>query len=303
MNAKLLPDTDGATQIVQILRQWLLLKKPTISSETYPIIVFNLTSPKPLRIESASNWNTYLIRYFNYEECKIYAAHFGFSSKNNKLFYNWSLLKATTNGICSIHKDTNVTLPSLARRYGTCHSRLLLFGEMVLVWQYASASNKQALSTNDSNHAANGSSSAQPSNTNQQTKDVQNLFFIHHMDDSSIYYEGTFTEHLPEIATDPDRIIILNGRNLKIVSLESKHTIVDMMIAPNLTYAGFALDRFWVTQHPAGGFYVMDVHNTDKSYHIPCDDVARSKTVAINPHMLMKVIGNKVILWSMNQTV
>ncbi|KAI8053387.1 hypothetical protein BDF22DRAFT_684328 [Syncephalis plumigaleata] len=303
MKAKLLPDTKGGTQIVDMVGRWLLLKKPTTSSETYPISVFNLTSPKPLRIESASNWNTYVIRCADAEKCRIYAAHFGFSNKDNKLFYNWSKLKATSNDISYIHKDINVTLPSLARKYGACHSRLLLYGKMILVWQYASASNELVLSKNDNNHAANGSSSAQLSNTNQQTKeDIQNLFFIHCASDDSICYEGTFTEHLPEIATNPNRIIILNGSNLKILSLESKSIIVDTMIAPDLTYVGFALSRFWVTQHPDGGFYVRDIHNPDKTYHIPCDDVA-SKTVAINPHMLMKVIDNKVILWNINQTV
>lgn len=98
------------------------------------------------------------------------------------------------------------------------------------------------------------------------------------------------------------RIAILEDNNLKLIDIKSKDIIFDLLITPDLTYVGFVLDRFWVTQHPAGGFYTINIYDPENFGRIPCKD-ASSKTVAFNTNKLIKMIDNKIILWNMNQII
>ncbi|KAI9599523.1 hypothetical protein BDF19DRAFT_419079 [Syncephalis fuscata] len=84
----------GATEIVDLRDQWLLLKKPTVSTESYSINILNLQQRVPIPVKSEAHWNTYSIFGTSNTTCKVYAGALNTNTQHQFASHSWDMLQS-----------------------------------------------------------------------------------------------------------------------------------------------------------------------------------------------------------------
>ncbi|KAI8056835.1 hypothetical protein BDF22DRAFT_668181 [Syncephalis plumigaleata] len=297
---------DMTVQLNSLHGDWLLLQAPPPIHRTHSAYIVNLAHSTPIPVKTAPSWNTYTIVETNKRQCTIYTGCLHQHSQSDSTLYSWDILRASLIDVRSSSVRGYISLPLRVDKQGERHSRLLT-SDIAMVWQAPQKNVKkqtsdaqtwrelcqqrQSSSVFDGNRRNNSVTSVK----------VENIFFIHNINTSSIYYSGKFIGDTPNVSFCKKQIIILNGSNLKLVNLTSKQTVFETTVANSLIHLGFVLDNYWVAQHPGGGFFTMSMDAQPQIGWIPTDE--RKGATVVNHAAIVKLSsdGRRLLIWNMHR--
>ncbi|KAI9597099.1 hypothetical protein BDF19DRAFT_435832 [Syncephalis fuscata] len=296
----------GATEIVDLHDQWLLLKEPVVSTESYSINVLNLEQNIPIPVKTEAAWNTYSIINTTKTTCQVYAGTLCVGTQFGSASHSWDILQSSILDVRTINEQRHVSIPLETSKYSARQSRFLT-ESFIMVWQVAlsmktnhTENNALLNTTNNSNASGIRKFSFGQSNKSHSAKQ-KNVFFIHDIYSSYVHYSGTFSNELPTVSIRNNCIVTLDDTNLTLINMETKQTIFNTRVASALIHTGYVLNQFWIAQHPSGGFYTVNLDNTSEFGWIAAEDT--SGEVRVNMNTLVKVSNKDIAIWTMNKLV
>ncbi|RKP26335.1 hypothetical protein SYNPS1DRAFT_21885 [Syncephalis pseudoplumigaleata] len=202
----------------------------------------------------------------------------------------------------TLRAKQSLSVPTSANGYGTISSRPLT-QDMMLVWRMPPPALDEALAKKRNPHREDDDHSRWLRSLPSFAESTKGSFFIHKKDTEELCYSDIFTGQLCDVSVTKQRLIFMDDQHLRMIDLATKSTLLDTNLAPDLVHVGFVLTRYWVAQHPNGGFYAMDLCNPDHFSEIPCQHRAWKQDAVANSNSIVKVVDNEILFWHMNRII
>ncbi|KAI8051629.1 hypothetical protein BDF22DRAFT_691542 [Syncephalis plumigaleata] len=301
---------DTVVQLKSLQDDWLLLQETLKADQAHSAYIVNLAHVIPIPVKTAAQWNTYTIVDTTESQCIIYAGLLNTSTQHDSALYSWDKLCASLIDVRPSpgQQQQRILVSLRVDKQGERQSKLLT-SNIVMVWQATQKDTSKQASVVQTTydpwpqHQSSSAFGGNRRNTSVTSAKFENMFFIHNINDSTLYYSGEFLGHTPTVSFHNKQIIILNGSNLKLVNLTLKQTVFETTVANGLVHLGFVLDNYWVAQHPGGGFFTMSMDNQPQIGWIPTDD--QEGIAAVNNAAIVKLSGDgrKLRIWNMHQNL